>query len=706
MSIIVYQEVEEPIVPAPENLLMYALFDRGEQGVWYDPSDIERYTEAKGPELVANGDFAQAGASWATTLERGVITFDNGVATITRGTSNTFISQDVGLIPGRWYEITLDIIGGTSPDLRVWDFAGSLRGILRDVGKHRLVFQHINAKGHLLLAVTVAGSSVVFDNVSVRELTGLDTATMFQDALGTTPVTAVEQPVGLILDKRLGLARGPERLTDGDFANGLASWIVTGEDATHTVTATGGTVRYQSDTTTPGLTLAQAGVAVVGKTYELTVVVSNYVSGALKSDTLGGAAVVTKAGTNKTIAVSSSTAFNILRSTANVDITIESISLREILGNHASQATTTSRPVLSARKNLLTDTANMLAASWLVSGGTVAVAGDAFRFTPSASSENYKSIRRVSDQTLRAGTKFVAHILAKADGCDFATIVVGGNNGSATVDLATGAVTTYGGPNITATVGPLDSEGYRHIALVNSSAVGSGSVFYGAHDRMSDPANAAVHNGTASVLFKQPQFEIGTTATRYQRVISNTAYDTVGFPHYLRFDGVDDSLQTGNIDFTTTDKMSVVAGALKNADIGGTGVFLELGSNIATVNGSFALWLPHSGDGTPNASFSSRSATTTSYAVGTSWPAPATAVMAGVVNGTRVVLRKDGVAFASTVHTSTSYGNYPLYIGRRNNAGLPFNGHLYQLGIRGAATTDYVTQTWEKTVAKKTGVNL
>ena len=39
-----------------------------------------------------------------------------------------------------------------------------------------------------------------------------DFSTMFQDSAGTTPVTAVEQPVGLILDKSKGLALGPDAL--------------------------------------------------------------------------------------------------------------------------------------------------------------------------------------------------------------------------------------------------------------------------------------------------------------------------------------------------------------------------------------------------------------------------------------------------------------------------------------------------------------
>jgi hypothetical protein len=40
-----------------------------------------------------------------------------------------------------------------------------------------------------------------------------DLTTMFQDAAGTTPVTAVEQPVGLRLDKSRGLVLGTELVT-------------------------------------------------------------------------------------------------------------------------------------------------------------------------------------------------------------------------------------------------------------------------------------------------------------------------------------------------------------------------------------------------------------------------------------------------------------------------------------------------------------
>ena len=53
-----------------------------------------------------------------------------------------------------------------------------------------------------------------------------DMSTMYQDAAGTTPVTAMEQPVGLWLDKSQGLQLGPELVTNGDFSQGSAGWVL------------------------------------------------------------------------------------------------------------------------------------------------------------------------------------------------------------------------------------------------------------------------------------------------------------------------------------------------------------------------------------------------------------------------------------------------------------------------------------------------
>lgn len=51
-----------------------------------------------------------------------------------------------------------------------------------------------------------------------------DLSTLYQDGAGTTPVTAVEQPVGLMLDKSRGMMLGPELISNGTFDSGIAGW--------------------------------------------------------------------------------------------------------------------------------------------------------------------------------------------------------------------------------------------------------------------------------------------------------------------------------------------------------------------------------------------------------------------------------------------------------------------------------------------------
>lgn len=180
-----------------------------------------------------------------------------------------------------------------------------------------------------------------------------DLSTMFQDAAGTVPVTAAGQPVGLILDKSKGLVLSPELVTNGDFSNGNANWTVKNADSTHVVTFSGGKVRYQADTTTPVLALEQVGVIVTGKWYEVTVVCSDYVSGSLKVDVgNGGIVVASGLGTFKTKILARTNTLVLVRNVANVDLTIDSISVKEIQGNHAYQSTSASRPIL--RQNAVT----------------------------------------------------------------------------------------------------------------------------------------------------------------------------------------------------------------------------------------------------------------------------------------------------------------------------------------------------------------
>ncbi|AFA44870.1 hypothetical protein [Rhodobacter capsulatus] len=144
--------------------------------------------------------------------------------------------------------------------------------------------------------------------------------------------------MGLGLGIGLGLsavsrpALGQELLANWDFSAGSTGWTVSGADATHVVTFVGGAMRYQSDSTTPILNVSQVGVITIGKTYTVEVKTSNWVSGSIKTDGFSGSRVLSAGiGTVTFTAVASASTFTLTRFSANVDLTLDSISIREVL---------------------------------------------------------------------------------------------------------------------------------------------------------------------------------------------------------------------------------------------------------------------------------------------------------------------------------------------------------------------------------------
>ena len=175
----------------------------------------------------------------------------------------------------------------------------------------------------------------------------------------------------------------------------------------------------------------------------------------------------------------------------------------------------------------------------------------------------------------------------------------------------------------------------------------------------------------------------------YQWVNTATDYDADPnkFPAYLRFDGADDALQTANIDFTSTDKMTVWAGITKLSDTA-TGTVVELSALKNTNNGVFALFAPLS-PGSPEIAWYSKG-TSERSAASASESAPVTRVITGIgdISGDISRLRVNGaVVQTQTADQGTgNFGNYPLYIGARNQSSLYLNGRLYSLIVRGAQT--------------------
>ena len=190
-----------------------------------------------------------------------------------------------------------------------------------------------------------------------------DLSTLFQDSAGTTPVTAVGQPVGLMLDKSKGLVLGPELVTNGALTSGTG-WTDTGI-ATITYSTAGARIVSPANGAT---LLSQNYAGAVNKTYVVdaeVVMHATPLTAAAVAVNIGGFGedlfVATQIGLiagntyrlHGKVRLTSATTFN-LRIGSNLalnyalDFTIRNLSVRELPGNHASQATAGKRPLLKA----------------------------------------------------------------------------------------------------------------------------------------------------------------------------------------------------------------------------------------------------------------------------------------------------------------------------------------------------------------------
>lgn len=558
-----------------------------------------------------------------------------------------------------------------------------------------------------------------------------DMSTLFQDSAGTTPVTAVEQPVGLMLDKSKGLVLGPvlgpELVTNGTFDTGINGWG-TPENNSGTLIWVPNAMRV---TRTGAAAAGSQGISVTsGKTYKVSCTFS-VVSGTgvglyLLLKTSNSATGATAASSTTTASAGSSGTLTFIytaSSTATLylmgllfgggigTVDFDNISVRELPGNHASQPTATSRPVLSARVNLLTKTEQFDDAAWTKLSLTVTAnaALDPLGGTtadliyPSSSGNN--RLAYVAASLASRPTRLTYYL--KSAGFRWAAIGTNTSlNEMAFFDLQNGVVGGVGSALTGATIVDIGGGWFRCGVTATASAGGTASTAVWVVD--GNNTQAATSNGTSGIyIWGASLVPTNQSSLPYQRVNTATDYDTVGFPHYLRFDGVDDWLVTNTIT-PGIDKAQVFAGVrrLTNAS---AGIILEASSNVATNSGSF--WLV-SGDSSYQYSAVFRGTGALTSAIdakitSASFAPPSTSVITATSEIQADLTRISGNGVLQTSATGDQgTGNflaYPLYIGRRGGTTLPFNGHLYGLIVRFGSNlpTATIEQT-EKYINTKT----
>lgn len=242
----------------------------------------------------------------------------------------------------------------------VWDAAKG-RGGSPEPSLSELVREHFGS--------SLAG---MYDFVNLQGL--------YQDASGTMPVTAYDQPIGLALDGSRGYERGEELILDPDFDNAAlwqsgAGWSVSSGTATAASAENGAVVQ---------VLFADRPQMTPGETFEVEAVVSAISQGGLAVVISGATSPALSVGVNRIVLTATTSAGNIgVRALGVSSGVVESLSVRRLPGNHLTQSTTASRPTYTAqgaRHDGVDDSLRAaLADDWTFlhdgSGGTLGISG-------------------------------------------------------------------------------------------------------------------------------------------------------------------------------------------------------------------------------------------------------------------------------------------------------------------------------------------
>jgi hypothetical protein len=372
-------------------------------------------------------------------------------------------------------------------------------------------------------------------------------------------------------------------------------------------------------------------------------------------------------------------------------------------GNHAFQSTSASRPVLSARVNLLTKTEQFDDAVWMktrssitsnVTATTDPLGGNTADKLVENNTLGDHFVSSVSN-TVTTATGYTFSCYAKAaERTVFAVYMSGVTaTGVTSFNLSTGA-TIATSPNAVSAIVDAGNGWYLCSVSVTTNATASIAYMY-----PNTGGTAYQGNGTSGIYIWGADFRVtndGVGIPAYQRVNTSTDYDTTGFPYYLRFDGTDDSMATGTIT-PGIDKVQVFAGVRKLSDVS-TGTVVQLSSSTSTNNGTLGLYAPFNSGAAADYAFISKG-TVRITVDSAAFVGPESTVLTAIgdIAGPTATLLRNGtqIATSSSSQGTGNFGSYALNLG--TGAGL-LNGRLYSLILRfGAnldATTITNTETW------------
>jgi len=545
-----------------------------------------------------------------------------------------------------------------------------------------------------------------------------DFTTLYADTAGTTAITAVEQPVGLMLDKSQGLVLGSELVTNGTFDTNTTGWTVLGT-ATFVSTGGQGVLTVSSGSFFAG----QAVTVTSGKWYEVR---ASFISKTAASSAFFRAGTSAIGGTEYfTVSPTvdgTSLIYRVLATTSTMYVAVgvnasgysstwDNISVRELPGNHARAANgSTARPVLRNRYQLLTYSQELDNAVWRKldnsGSGLAAVVTANAGVAPDGTTTADRLVLDLDGGT-STGDISVCNWYAASGlpaGSVKTSIWVKSYDGSSSY--------TVGFYNASGTDTPVTIDGNWQRLVVSGTSTGSGYCGFRLRGGLS-PARS----NSVDLLVWGAQL---TTADdhdaingEYQRIAAAPTVgaaptyddDATKFPPYL-YATTDDAMSTASIDFSSGDEMSVFAGVTKESDAA-AGNLIELAA-LAGSNGKFTLFAP--GSAGANYFWRSRGTLDASSLTAGSYPAPITSVLTGIgdIGDDICKLRYNATEILNltTDQGTGNYGNYPLYLFARGGSSNFYTGRLYSLIVRNALTSGDELANTESYVAQKTGVTL